>query len=329
MSVTTNETVPRSETSGPAPAQEPRRSGFLAAGHYIPYAMILPAAAALVGVLAYPLYKLFDLSFLNINRYAYLVNPALAKYIGFDGYTKMFGDDQFWEVVLRSVYFTVELVVLSMVLGMLFALLLNRVSGWVKIICITVMMFVWAIPALVTGTVFRWLFASNGGVVDYIGFLFTGDEKTKHYDWFANPTVGLYVVGAAVIIWGALPFLVLGLNAALTQVPKELLEAATLDGAGPFQAFRHVVIPVIKPFLMISAALSFIWDFQVFAQIFSLRNTSPEPGYWTIGTYLYQKGIVASHYSDSSVISIVMILLMLAVLVFYIRQMLKIGAQDR
>ncbi|GJF29900.1 sugar ABC transporter permease [Kitasatospora sp. NE20-6] len=329
MSVTTNETVPRSETSGPAPAREPQRSGFLAAGHYIPYAMILPAAVALVGVLAYPLYKLFDLSFLNINRYAYLVNPALAKYIGFDGYTKMFGDDQFWEVVLRSVYFTVELVVLSMVLGMLFALLLNRVSGWVKIICITVMMFVWAIPALVTGTVFRWLFASNGGVVDYIGFLFTGDEKTKHYDWFADPTVGLYVVGAAVIIWGALPFLVLGLNAALTQVPKELLEAATLDGAGPFQAFRHVVVPVIKPFLMISAALSFIWDFQVFAQIFSLRNTSPEPGYWTIGTYLYQKGIVASHYSDSSVISIVMILLMLAVLVFYIRQMLKIGAQDR
>jgi N,N'-diacetylchitobiose transport system permease protein len=329
MSVTTDETVIRSETSGPAPVQEPPRRGFLAAGHYIPYAMILPAVAALAGVLAYPLFKLFDLAFQNINRYSYLVNPALGKYVGFDGFTKVFGDGQFWEVVLRSVYFTAELVVLSMVLGMLFALLLNRVSGWVKVTCITVMMFVWAIPALVTGTVFRWLFASNGGVVDYVGYLFTGDEKTKHYDWFADPNVGLYVVGAAVIIWGALPFLVLGLNAALTQVPKELMEAATLDGAGPLQAFRHVVIPVIRPFLMISAALSFIWDFQVFAQIFSLRNTSPEPGYWTIGTYLYQKGIVASHYSDSSVISIAMILLMLAVLVFYIRQMLKIGAQDR
>ncbi|GAA5010018.1 sugar ABC transporter permease [Kitasatospora paranensis] len=329
MSVTTDETVIRSETSGPAPVKEPQRRGFFAAGHYIPYTLILPAIAALVGVLAYPLFKLFDLSFQNINRYSYLVNPALGKYVGFDGFTKVFGDGQFWEVVLRSVYFTAELVVLSMVLGMLFALLLNRVSGWVKVTCITVMMFVWAIPALVTGTVFRWLFASNGGVVDYIGYLFTGDEKTKHYDWFADPTVGLYVVGAAVIIWGALPFLVLGLNAALTQVPSELMEAAKLDGANPFQAFRHVVIPVIRPFLMISAALSFIWDFQVFAQIFSLRNTAPEPGYWTIGTYLYQKGIVASHYSDSSVISITMIVLMLAVLVFYIRQMLKIGAQDR
>ncbi|MEV4615410.1 sugar ABC transporter permease [Kitasatospora sp. NPDC049258] len=329
MSVTSNETLTRSESAPPASPAKAQRRGFFAAGHHIPYALILPAVVVLVGIMAYPLFRLFDLAFQNINRYAYIVNPSLGKYIGFEGFGKILGDSQFWEVVLRSVYFTAELVILSMVLGMLFALLLNRVSNWVKVTVITVMMFVWAIPALVSGTVFRWLFASNGGVVDYIGFLLTGDESVKHYDWFGNPTVGLYVVCAAVIIWGALPFLVLGLNAALTQVPKELMEAAKLDGAGPLQAFRHVVIPVIRPFLLVTTALSFIWDFQVFAQIFSIRNTSPEDGYWTIGIYLYEKGIVASKYSDSSVISIAMILLMLAVLVFYIRQMLKIGANER
>ncbi|WP_035865840.1 carbohydrate ABC transporter permease [Kitasatospora cheerisanensis] len=329
MSVTTNETVNRSEESGPAPVEKPQRRGFFAAGQYIPYSLLLPAVVVLVGVLAYPLFSLINLSFKNVNRYAYLANPGLSKYIGFDGYTKILGDSQFWEVVLRSIYFTAELVILSMVLGMLIALLLNRVSNWVRVTIITVLMFVWAIPALVNGQVFRWLFTSNGGVVDYLAYLVTGDESWKHYDWFADPTVGLYVVGAAVIIWGALPFLVLGLYAALTQVPKELTEAAKLDGANAFQTFRHVTIPVIRPFLMISAALSFIWDFQVFTQIFTLRNTSPEPDYWTIGVYLYEKGVVASKYSDSAVISIAMILLMLAVLVYYIRQMLKIGANER
>lgn len=329
MSVTTNETVIRSETSGPAPAGKPQRRGFFAGGQYVPYALLLPAVVVLLGVLAYPLFNLFDLSFKNVNRYVYLANPALAKYIGFDGYTKVLGDSEFWQVILRTIYFTAELVILSMVISMLVALLLNRVSNWVRVAVITVLMFVWAIPALVNGQVFRWLFTSNGGVVDYIAFLITGDESWKHYDWFASPTVGLYVVAAAVIIWGALPFLVLGLYAALTQVPKELLEAAKLDGANGLQAFRHVTIPVIRPFLMISAALSFIWDFQVFTQIFTLRNTSPEPGYWTIGVYLYEKGVHSSKYSDSSVISIAMILLMLAVLVFYIRQMLKIGANER
>ncbi|MFJ5923344.1 carbohydrate ABC transporter permease [Kitasatospora sp. NPDC092948] len=329
MSVTTNETVTRSEKSGPAPAGKPQRRGFFAAGQYIPYTLLLPAVVVLVGVLAYPLFRLFDLSFQNINRYSYLVNPALSKYIGFKGYSAILGDSQFWEVVLRSIYFTAELVILSIVLSMLIALLLNRVSNWARVTVITVMMFVWAIPALVNGQVFRWLFSSNGGVVDYLAFLITGDESWKHYDWFADPTVGLYVVAAAVVIWGALPFLVLGLYAALTQVPAELTEAAKLDGANHFQVFRHVTLPIIRPFLMISTALSFIWDFQVFAQVFALRNTSPEPGYWTIGTYLYMNGIVRSRYSESSVISIVMILMMLAVLVFYIRQMLKIGANER
>jgi N,N'-diacetylchitobiose transport system permease protein len=149
-----------------------------------------------------------------------------------------------------------------------------------------------------------------------------------NHDWFANPNQGLYVVVAAVIIWGAMPFLVIGFHAAMSQVPKELVEAAKIDGAGPWQSFYHVVLPIIRPFLMIATALSVIWNFQVFAQIWSLRQSSPEPGYWTIGVYLYERGLVNSHYSDGAVISIAMILLLLAVLVFYIRQMIKIGAQD-
>ncbi|MFD0565229.1 carbohydrate ABC transporter permease [Kitasatospora saccharophila] len=329
MSVTTNETVTRSESQGPAPVKKPQRRGVFAGGQYIPYTLLLPAVVVLAGVLVYPIYKLIDLSFQNVNKFAYLAHPERAKYIGFDGYSKVLGDSEFWDVVLRSIYFTAELVILSMVLGMLFALLLNRVSAWVRVFFFTVMMFVWAIPALVNGQVFRWMFSSNSGIVDYVAYLLTGDETWKHYDWFADSTIGLYVVGAAVVIWGALPFLVLGLYAALTQVPKELMEAARLDGANSLQAFRHVTIPVIRPFLMISTALSFIWDFQVFAQIYALRNSSPESGYQTIGTYLYMHGVGASQYSNASVISIVMILMMLAVLVYYIRQMLKIGANER
>ncbi|MFD0328997.1 carbohydrate ABC transporter permease [Streptacidiphilus monticola] len=68
----------------------------------------------------------------------------------------------------------------------------------------------------------------------------------------------------------------------MTQVPKELIEASKIDGASPWQSFRHVTIPVIRPFLILSAALSFIWDFQCFGQIWSLRQNSPSPatGSW-------------------------------------------------
>ncbi|MFC1412081.1 carbohydrate ABC transporter permease [Streptacidiphilus sp. N1-12] len=310
--------------TSPKPAKR-RRAG--AAGTYMAYLLILPAAAVILGVMGYPLFKLIQLAFQNVNDFLVLANPALAHYIGFDGFTKVLEDADFWQVVKRTILLTLEVVSLSVVLGLAFAVLLNRVSNWVKVTVITVLMFVWAIPAIVTGTVFRWLFANIGGVVDYICYLLGGKGMLNH-DWFKNPTQGLYVVVAGSIVWGAMPFLVIGFNAAMTQVPKELVEASKIDGANPWQSFRHVVLPVIRPFLILAASLSFIWDFQVFAQIWSLRQNSPEPGYQTIGVYLYARGIGSNHYSQSAVISVAMIVLMLAVLVFYIRQVVKIGEQD-
>jgi len=320
----------RREASADEPAlsrQSPQRRGLFARGEHIPYLLILPALAVLVLILGYPLVRLIDLSFQNVNSYLLLAAPQLDKYIGFDGFTHVLSDDQFWEVILRTLYLTVETVGISIVLSLGVAKLLARVSPWVRVLVVTVLMFVWSIPAIVTGTVFRWIFSNTSGVADYICYLLGGKGMLNH-DWFANPNQGLYVVVAAVIIWGAMPFLVIGFHAAMSQVPKELVEAAKIDGAGPWQSFYHVVLPIIRPFLMIATALSVIWNFQVFAQIWSLRQSSPEPGYWTIGVYLYERGLVNSHYSDGAVISIAMILLLLAVLVFYIRQMIKIGAQD-
>ncbi|HEV2343810.1 MAG TPA: sugar ABC transporter permease [Actinocrinis sp.] len=311
---------------GPFPAPKGRRRGVTVQGNYIPYVLILPAVVTLIGVLGYPLVRVIMLAFQNVNSYLRLAVPSLDKWIGFQGFGRVLSDSQFWSVVERSFLFTVEVVTISIALGLGFALVLNRVSPWAKIFVSTVMMFVWAVPALVTGTVFRWLFAGIGGVVDYIFYLFGGSGMRNH-DWFANANEGLYVVVAIAVVWGALPFLVLGLNAAMTQVPRELVEAAKVDGANPAQQFRHVILPIIRPFLLLCTSLSFIWDFQVFAQIWALRQNSPEPGYWTVGVYLYEEGFTSSHYSTSSVISIAMILLMLVVLIAYIRQVVKIGGQ--
>lgn len=312
---------------GPFPAPPRRRRlGGTNRSSYIPYVLILPAVIALLGILGYPLVRVVLLSFQNVNTYLRLAVPSLDKWIGFAGFSRVLSDSVFWQVVERSFLFTIEVVTISIALGLAFALVLNRVSPWAKIFVSTVMMFVWAIPALVTGTVFRWLFAGIGGVMDYILYLL-GGSGMKNHDWFANANQGLYVVVAIAVVWGALPFLVLGLNAAMTQVPRELVEAAKVDGANPAQQFRHVILPIIRPFLLLCTSLSFIWDFQVFAQIWALRQQSPEPGYWTVGVYLYQEGFTSSHYSTSSVISIAMILLMLVVLIAYIRQVVKIGGQ--
>ena len=311
---------------GEKPPPPGRRKGVSLGSHFFPYILILPAVVVLCGVMLYPLGRVIQLSIQNVNNYLLFANPTLDKYIGFAGFSKVLGSAEFWQVVERTFYFTFEVVALSLGIGLAVAVLLNRVSNWAKIFVVTVMMFVWAIPGLVTAVVFRWIFSDTSGVVDYVLYEL-GGKGMRDYNWVANQGLGLYVVVAGMVVWGALPFLVLGLNAAITQVPKELVEAARVDGASPWENFRHVVMPIIRPFVLMCLSLSFIWDFQVFSQIWEWTQGSPAQGYQLIGVYIYESAFAADKYSLGAVVSLAMIVMMLAVMVIYIRQILKIGSE--
>lgn len=302
-----------------------RRRGVSVGDRVFPYILILPALLVLIGVMVYPLGRVIQLSMENVNNFILFADPKLDRYIGFQEFTKTLSSAAFWQVVERTVYFTIEVVVLSVGIGLGVALLLNRVSNWAKIFVVTVLMFVWAVPGIVTGVVFRWIFSDTSGVADYIFYLL-GGKGMRGYNWVANSGQGLYIVVAGMVVWGALPFLVLGLNAAITQVPKELSEAALVDGASPWENFRHVTLPIIRPFLLMCLSLSFIWDFQVFNQIWVWTQAVPANGYQLLGVYLYEEAFNADKYSYGAVLSLIMILMMISVMIVYIRQILKIGA---
>ena len=200
---------------------------------------------------------------------------------------------------------------------MAIALLLNRVSRWARLVLTAVLLFVWAVPSTVSTQVFYWLFSNQYGAANYLLGGLPGVHLQGH-DWFADPHQGLAVV-SLVVIWGALPLLSLSLHAGLTQIPKELLEAARCDGASPGQVFRNVIWPFLTPLLVILATLSIIWDFGVFNQIWFMRGGHPEPGYQTIGIFMYQNGIGSSHYNSGATVGVLMMVGLLFVMVFYIR----------
>ena len=150
-----------------------------------------------------------------------------------------------------------------------------------------------------------------------------GVDMERH-DWFADPHSGLAVV-TLVVVWGALPLLAISLHAGMTQIPADVLEAARVDGAGPIASFRHVVLPFLRPLLIILGTLSIIWDYGVFNQIWFVRNGHPEPGYQTLGIYMYSQGVSSSHYNTGATVAVLMIVSLLLVMVVYIRQLFKIG----
>jgi N,N'-diacetylchitobiose transport system permease protein len=307
-----------------APQRKRRRVGGLRSVG-LPYLLILPVVLVLAVVAAWPLIKIIELSLekQDAGKYALFHNGGTTSFTGLTNFTNVLTDSTFWTVALRTVVFTAVNVALSLLIGIGIALLLNRVSRWARLVLTAVLLFVWAVPSTVSTQIFYWLFSNQYGAVNYLLDRLPGVHMQGH-DWFADPHQGLAVI-TLVVVWGAIPLLAISLHAGITQIPQEIMEAARVDGAGPWQAFRSITLPFLRPLIVILTTLSVIWDFGVFNQIWFMRNGHPEPGYQTIGIYMYANGIGSSHYNVGATIGVLMMVGLLAVMVFYVRQLLRIG----
>jgi N,N'-diacetylchitobiose transport system permease protein len=315
--------VPPPRQAPPPPAEVRRPRGRrTSGGAAAPWLLLAPCLVILALVMGYPLARLVTLSFQKFGQ-SQLWGFQPAESVGLDNFAKVLGDGEFWTVVVRTVVFAAGAVVFTMVIGMALALLLQRVSGWLKVLINIVLVASWGMPVIVATTVFKWLFDSDYGVFNALLSKLPGVDMIGH-NWFASGPEGLAVI-MLLVIWGAVPFVVITLSAGLTQVPKELEEAARLDGASSWGVFRFVTLPVLKPIIVMLTTLSVIWDMGVFPQVFVMRNGHPEPEFQVLNTYSYDRAFVVNDYAQGSAIALVTVLLLLGVVAVYMRQMLKIG----
>jgi N,N'-diacetylchitobiose transport system permease protein len=128
------------------------------------------------------------------------------------------------------------------------------------------------------------------------------------------------------IVWGALPFVAITVYAGLAQVPRELVEAAEIDGASSIRVFRDVTFPVLKPIFLILTSLSIIWDFGVFTQPYLLIGASHvDTTNYLMGVYVFIEGYAHSDFGRGAAISLLMLLMVAAMSIFYVRRMVKMG----
>ncbi len=308
--------------SGYIPASRRRRFSRRRVGQAAaPYLLLLPAAAVIGLVLAYPLYLLVKMSFQKYGLFELIQHKG--HWIGTANYASIFQDGEFWHVVLRTVLFTAVCVSLTMIFGTAIALLLLQVSRWVRIALTSGLVLVWAVPVIVAVNIWRWMVDYQFGVANWaLTKLHIG--HFVRYDWFANPWTG-FGVFAALIVWGAIPFVTITVYAGLAQVPKELLEAAEIDGAKPWAIFREVTFPLLMPIFVILASLSIIWDFQVFQQIWVMLDARPSSDYYTMAIYAFHQSFQISEYGLGAAIAVVMVGFMFVATLVYLRQMLRTG----
>jgi N,N'-diacetylchitobiose transport system permease protein len=165
------------------------------------------------------------------------------------------------------------------------------------------------------------MFDWNRGLVNWtltgLGLPFNG------FNWLQNPLT-FFFVALIIVVWMSVPFVAFSVYAGLTQVPGEVLEAAQMDGAGPWQRFRLIILPIVKPVLGIVMLLQIIWDLRVFTQIRLLQDRGSIASQTDVlGTYIYQLGVGSSNFAMASAMSIFVLLLTIALSWAYVRNLLK------
>lgn len=285
-----------------------------------PYLLVTPSLVALGLILGYPVIKLFSLS---LERYGLSeIIAGKGVFVGLGNFSEILTDKDFWTILERTLFFTFGMVAVSMIVGAWLAHLMLNMHSKIRNVLNLVLILVWAMPQLVSISVWRWLFSFEFSIItEIINNL--GFNMDKH-NYFVNTISGFLIIGGCVA-WGALPFITISIYAALTQVPQDLIEAAEIDGANPRQVFRNIIFPMLLPVYVILISLSTIWDFQVFSHIWIFLDSRPSAEYYTIAIYAFQKSFGLSEYGKGAAISIVMIVALIGVTGYYLRQMMKMG----
>jgi N,N'-diacetylchitobiose transport system permease protein len=301
----------------------PRRR-LVPRANLLPYALIAPALLVIAGVLGYPLGML---GWLSTQRYGLReLYQHQGQFVGLQNFATILSDPQFHYVLEISAVFTVINVGLSMFLATGIALLLERVSRVVRLLLTSGLVFVWATPVIPAINLWQWMFDYEFGVVNWL-LTHLGAGNFIHHNWFENPIQGFTVI-TVIVVWGAIPFLALMLYAGLTQVPRELVDAAEIDGARPWQVFAWITVPILRPIFLILFSLSTIWDFQVFNQVWVLLNQRPSKDYFLISVFSFQESFRVSQFGLGSASAVVMVAILVVVTFFYVRQTVRLSTED-
>lgn len=300
------------ETAGKKKFKFSERSG----NARLSFLMMLPTIIIILLVAVYPLIKSFDISL----RYYNLTKPERGTpYIWFKNYQFIVTDDKFWSSMKTTMVFTILSVSLVMLLGTSIALLLNRDFKGKNFIR-ALMLVPWAIPSVVNGLIWLWILNPSYGALN--GLLSQLGIIDEYIIWLGDKNWAMFWVIIAEA-WKETPFIMLMILAALQSIPKDLYEAAKVDGAGRFQTLFKITLPIIRPTHFIALTLRTIWAMKSFDLIYTLTSGGPGEATSVIGYYTYQKAFVSMNLGRGSAAAWIMTVIMMGLTVIYQRALMK------
>ncbi len=295
----------------------------------MPYMLLLPSAVAIGGLLVWPAIQLAYYSFQNYGLLQ-VTGAQPTQWVGLGNFRLILSDPEFWSSARISVYFALVVVPLTLVIGTLVGLLLNRLGRKMAAFVSTAGLLAWAMPAVSASVMFVWLFQPDGGIVDWTltklpGWL-DGGAKWSGFSW-TNAPIPAYTIITLLVVWQGFPFIAVSVLAGLKIMPTELLEAARVDGAGPWRAFWRVTFPILKPIFLVLLLLSVIWDFGIFTQAYIVTGELGNRDEYNLGIYAYDKAFtLPPAYGVASALALILTIVLLIITAGYVRSSVRQGA---
>lgn len=285
----------------------------------LPYVLLAPAVLALALALGYPLVRQLVLSFQEFGLAQQFGRAP--EWVGLDNYRALLTDAYLWRVTGRTIAFCLVNATLTMLLGVGLALVMRSMSRGVRLLAQTGLLLAWAMPVVASLTVWQWLFDTQYGVVNYLLTALGADYEG--HGWLLRP-LSFFFVATVVVVWMSVPFVAFTVYAALTQLPEELEEAAEIDGATAWQRLTSIILPTVRPVLLVVALLQVIWDLRVFTQVYILQEAGGSArGTNLLGTYIYRLGIGGGDFGTSAAVAVFMLALTVVLTAPYVRAMLR------
>ena len=278
-----------------------------------PYGYLLPTIILLLVLLVIPVVMVIGYSFFDnviVNK-----NPV---FVGLKNYATVLHDKNFWNAISNTLFFVIVSMVAHLVIGMIFALVLNTryLGNKTKGIFRVIYALPWMFTASVIAILWR-MMLDPSGVLNYL--MMTLHITSDKVSFLATRSIALQAV-TLINIWSGYPFYMISILAGLQGISTDLYEASSLDGANTIQTYLRITLPQLKPILISLLMLDFVWTLQQFALIWMTTGGGPVNATETVSTYIYKQAFTKYQYSTASTGAVLLLIVCSIVGVLYVRQ---------
>jgi multiple sugar transport system permease protein len=308
-------TLTKAKASG-APTAEPprRRRGRRHRGEDLTKILfVLPAAAAMIALFGYPVVKNLLMSLQDYTLKTFFTGAA--PFVGLDNYVAVVEHQLFSKAMVNTALFTIGSIVFQFVIGLALALFFNKrfaLGGILR----SLLLLPWLLPLIVSSATWRSILEQDSGILNRsLAWLGVIDEPVP---WLNSPSFALIAV-IGVNIWIGIPFNVTLLYSGLKEIPGELYEAGSLDGATGWKAFRHITWPNLRAVASVLLILGVVYTVKVLDIILGLTGGGPANATQTLATQSYERSFIDFKFGQGAALSNILIAISLVFAVLYLR----------